>query len=502
MANENFNYTTRDFSTVKAELLDRATRALPEWTDRNSSDFMMALIDLWSYAADVLHFYVDRAAGEAFLPTATQRESVMAFANLYDYIPNPVSSAAATVTVYNSTAASVTLPAGTNFSGSANGKTFNFYSLYDSIVYSESSSTLSVKEGVKFTDQSVTSSGGSTTSNGLPRQQFTLFHKNVDPLTISVNVYEGANASAVEWRRVAYLSASSASDSVYTVYTAADGTVSVIFGNGVNGRIPPTNVSIRVTYSVTSGADGNVPVNAITSISSSSYPGVRVLSSTAGVGGTSAETIESMKTAIPRAIRSQGRAVTLSDFADLALKVSGVAKVTTSYAVGPSSTGGSVTAYVVPYQSGYSTSASTATTISVDQYIRDQVYIDLLGSAMLGVASIAVPSTITLTNVFLSVDLYVKENYVQQWVETAVSDAITAMFDFSKVSFGQVLTVGEFYRTILAVDGVDYAIITDFNTTGIGNGLAASGKITINDYQLPRKGVVSINSFNGVAPPA
>lgn len=492
-----FDYTTRDFSTIKSELLERATRSLPEWTDRNNSDFMMALIDLWSYAADVLHYYIDRAAGEAFLPTVTQRESVLAFANLYDYVPNGVSSAVATVSVYNS-GASVSLPLGTTFTAVSGGDNYGFYST--SAVSCEGSTTtvIPVRQGIRYLNQSVTSSSGKTTSDGTPSQQFSIFHKSVDPLSISVDVYEGTGGTPVTWRQVTRLVTSSASDNVYRVYASANGTVFVIFGNGVNGRIPPPNVDIKVSYAVTNGSKGNVGQNEIISISSGTYPGLRIASSSPAIGGSDAETIDSIKASIPRAIRTQGKAVTLSDFADLALGVYGVSKAVAQYSPGNNPTGGSVTVHVVPYQSDYATSASV---ISVDYALRERVYGELLNSAMLGVATIAVPNTVETTPIYVDLNLYVKENYVTEIVKESVDRSISSMFDFNVVTFGQVVNMGEFYRRVLAVDGVDYAVITAFNTTGDPNSISANGKIEVNAYKLPKKGEVTITAFGGVSPP-
>jgi hypothetical protein len=56
---------------------------------------------------------------------------------------------------------------------------------------------------------------------------------------------------------------------------------------------------------------------------------------------------------------------------------------------------------------------------------------------------------------------YVKES-VQDDVKTAIKD----LFSFSNVSFGQVVTLGTLYRTILDVSGVDYVTISQFTTTG------------------------------------
>lgn len=497
-----FDYTNRDYSTIRSELLERAGRTIPEWTDRNASDFMIALIDLWSYAADVLHYYVDRAAGEAFLPTATQRESVLAFANLYDYVPNGVSSAVASVNVSNGTGASVTLPLGTTFKAVDNGSNYGFYTTSDIVLpgleNGTTTTTVPVRQGIRYRNQSVTSTDGHTTSNGKPSQQFSIFHKNVDPLSITVNVLEGAGAAPTEWQQVQTLGTSSASDSVYRVYVTADGTSYVIFGNGVNGRIPAPNVEIKVSYAVSSGAAGNVPTNAITSFSSSVPTRVTVVGSTAATGGSDAEDIASIKSSIPRTIRTRNRAVTLSDFSDLALGVYGVSKAVAKYEVGSNPTGGSVTVHVVPYISDYATSASV---ISIDSNIRDRVYSTLIGSAMLGVSTIAVPSTVTTTPIYVGMDLYVKDNYITDLVKTKADAAVAALLSFDKVSFGQTLTIGEFYRAVLEVDGVDYVVIHTFNTTGTPNTIATNSRIIVDPYQLPKKGTVTIAASGGVAPP-
>jgi hypothetical protein len=57
-----FDYSSRDYSTIKSDLLARASRIAPEWTDRDPSDFGMVLVDLWSQMGDVLHYYVDPPA--------------------------------------------------------------------------------------------------------------------------------------------------------------------------------------------------------------------------------------------------------------------------------------------------------------------------------------------------------------------------------------------------------------------------------------------------------
>ncbi len=52
-------------------------------------DFGMALLDSWAVVCDVLSFYTDRIANEAYLPTAKQDRSVLELAHMVGYDPDP-----------------------------------------------------------------------------------------------------------------------------------------------------------------------------------------------------------------------------------------------------------------------------------------------------------------------------------------------------------------------------------------------------------------------------
>lgn len=98
-----FDYTSRDYLSIRQDLVNRAALNIEEWDTTDASEFGNVFIDLWAYMGDILHFYIDRAASETFLSTATQRESVLAIANLMDYQPASSRSARGTCTVTLST---------------------------------------------------------------------------------------------------------------------------------------------------------------------------------------------------------------------------------------------------------------------------------------------------------------------------------------------------------------------------------------------------------------
>ncbi len=83
------DWTARDSDDVKT------LTPLKNWTARDSDDLGIALFEMWAYLADILTFYQERTANEAFLRTALHRESVLRLAALLNYRPAPGAAAAA-----------------------------------------------------------------------------------------------------------------------------------------------------------------------------------------------------------------------------------------------------------------------------------------------------------------------------------------------------------------------------------------------------------------------
>ena len=64
-------------------------RPLQGLTTRDPGDASIALLDAWATVGDVLGFYQERIANEAYLRTATERRSVLELARLVGYAPRP-----------------------------------------------------------------------------------------------------------------------------------------------------------------------------------------------------------------------------------------------------------------------------------------------------------------------------------------------------------------------------------------------------------------------------
>src|SRR5271166_701480 len=104
-------------ASMLAALSDSSFPALAPLRTRDTTDFSIALLDAWSVALDILTFYQERFANEAFLRTAVDQRSVIELAALIGYQPSPGVAASAVLAFSLSNAPgspdNVLIPAGT-----------------------------------------------------------------------------------------------------------------------------------------------------------------------------------------------------------------------------------------------------------------------------------------------------------------------------------------------------------------------------------------------------
>tara|TARA_R100000388_G_scaffold94967_1_gene84550 strand:- start:436 stop:2229 length:1794 start_codon:yes stop_codon:yes gene_type:complete len=72
------NYTSRDFATIKTDLVDYARRYYPEtFRDFSINSFGSLMLDTVSYVGDILSFYLDYQVNETFLSTASEYDNIL-----------------------------------------------------------------------------------------------------------------------------------------------------------------------------------------------------------------------------------------------------------------------------------------------------------------------------------------------------------------------------------------------------------------------------------------
>jgi len=71
------NYTNRDFSTIKQDLVNHAKRNYPDiYKDFNEASFGSLMLDTVAYVGDIASFYLDYQVNESFLDTAVEYKNV------------------------------------------------------------------------------------------------------------------------------------------------------------------------------------------------------------------------------------------------------------------------------------------------------------------------------------------------------------------------------------------------------------------------------------------
>ncbi|KUL44730.1 hypothetical protein ADL22_12360 [Streptomyces sp. NRRL F-4489] len=481
------DYTARDFASLRAAMLDHATQVFPQWTGRATADFGVTLIEEIAYLGDILSYYLDAASREAFLPTATRRESIMDLARMLGYTPDVATAAAGTVVLATeaSQATAVTVPAGTKI-------TTAFIDALDRpLIYETTtavtlaaaggSASIPVTEGqtagitplliARDTPQQqeiLTEALG--TSTGRPEQRLVLAEGPA--LHDSIRLYVSTAQDAVPWRRVDSLLECGPTDLVFEVHTAADGQTIIVLGDGLAGAVPAAGQALHAAYRTGGGTVGNISANQLIDIADA-LPGVYIATSSAMTGGRDAESLESIRTNAPRAHRTQDRAVSLRDYADLALAVPGIAK---AKALATQTT--SVTVRVV--------GAANATPALE---LLDRVERYLQQRAVAGVRVTVAPGDLVRVNMGSEASpiiLGLYPNHRAADVARAGRRALQELLSDARSAFGQTIPISRVYRMLDSLPGVEYVKVPLFaRADGVQTG---AQDILCRDWEIPVPG--------------
>lgn len=481
------DYTSRDYFSLRQDLINRIKTRLPAWSGDNPADFGLALVEAFAYMGDVLNYYVDRVANESYLPTATQRQSVLNIAKSYGYFPAGYRASSLTLQFTNSGETDVTIPAGSQFTATINAEDTTFDLIFSTaeavtvpaaVAGVSGSETVTAFQYEQIADrpenaaQSLTDIAGELlgVSTGLPEQTYQLFENQVVEGSVEVWVQNGDIFE--KWQEVPHVIDYGPNDPVYSVTTDANNYVFVTFGDGVSGIIPTLNSVIKTRYLVGGGANGNIATNLVTEITY--VPGlsevelanltntIEVTNTTVGVGGASPEDIASIKLNAPKALTALNRAVSLNDYAALALQVSGSGK-----AKAVADIWSSVTIYVAPQRNqdsidqfpGYNANPAEGGVLLPEwTTLQGDIQEFLVNKTQLGVTVTVSPPTY----VPASVDVfYTKQaQYTDDAIETAIKRALVERFSYTNSNFNQIIHPEEIEALLRQIPGIVNARVT------------------------------------------
>lgn len=475
------SYDSRDYESIIRDLLRAIPFKTPDWTDHNASDQGIVLLELLAFVADVLHYYIDRAAGEAFLATALRRSSVVNLLKLIDYeLRGAVPSSVDVVFTLSQTyGTDVLIQAGTVLATSARRDevAILFETTEDLVIPAgEVEGTVAVEQGETVEDPL-------QDSEGIPYQRFTLTKSPV--VGGSVMLYWDEGAGDVLWDEVDSFERSRPGDRHFKTQRDENERVICILGDNVKGRIPVDGATARATYRIGGGAFGNVGARTITKVRSPIIHdavaiSVAVTNPTSASGGEDRQTIADARRMGPRTLRALYRAVTLPDFEALIEDFPGIAVASATEEPGESC-GCCVAIRALPTGGGVMSSA-----------LRDDLMAFLKVVKMAGQCVFAEDGA--TVQVDIAAQVFIGANFERPVVVQAIADEHAAFFalDSPATGFGQPVFISDIYGLLGAVEGVQRVELLHLSRRPVPRLEVWAGSAVFDPQHDPISGAVAI----------
>ena len=305
--------TELDFDDIKNNL----KVFLKNQTQFKDYDFegsgMNILLDTLAYNTHYLAYNTNMVANEMFLDSSSLRSSAVSHAKALGYEVGSARAPIATVNVVlDTTAATKTMPAGTAFSTTVDGTSYQFVTITDitsnNIGNAVNFDSTEIYEGTYVTTKYVVDSSDID-------QRFILTDPRSDTNTLTVKIQNSTtDTTTTTYTKATDISQLSSSSTVYYLQEIEAGRFEVYFGDGiVSAGLSDGNI-VQLQYVVTNKTETN---GASTFSSPSTIDGVTDITVTtvaSATGGAEPESINSIKLNAPLDYAAQGRAVTVSDY--------------------------------------------------------------------------------------------------------------------------------------------------------------------------------------------
>ena len=320
MGRASISYSNKDYESLRQELMARIPQLTDRWTDFNESDLGVVLLELFCGVGDMLAYYLDAQAAEAFLPTARQRQNVINLCKLIGYrLDTPVAATTSLrFALPSAMAEDVTVPAKTVCKARLDDGDVDFETAEDAVIpRGQLSMDVGARQGIRRSED--------FTGTGDRTQRFALSSTSIAQGSVQVKIGE------IDWEETRFFIDSAPDSKQFQVETDGLDVTWIVFGDGIHGAIPPAGETITVEYLETLGSDGNIGRGLITEIISPIYHnGTRidltVTNPAPSTGGSDSESLGHAKLQAPAELRSLWKAVTKDDYKALAEGFPGVAK--------------------------------------------------------------------------------------------------------------------------------------------------------------------------------
>ena len=506
MSNElpiQIDYTSRDYDSILADLKSLVNlRTNNAWTADDPSDLGTVLVESFAYMGDIMSYYIDRVANELSIDTATRRKTLVNLGLLYGYRVSGPTPATMEITFENISTTNIDIPVGTQVLATllyGNYTEVFFETLESATALSPgSTTTLTCQEGKTVNTDKPNLISETTNkplpvnlgaSTGLPDQKLSLFDKNI--VDSSVVVYVGQGVSFTPWKFADVLIEYGPTSLVFTTEIDEYGVTYIVFGDGVNGAIPPVGQAISALYRTSVGLSGNLSANTVDEVTfipgntlKSAVSYLSVSNAAASTGGADGDDLTQIRSKIKAAITTRRRAVTLADYENLVALVpqvgraKAISSVYTSVVIYlQSQNDGSVTPGLllgVPTSNWYSMATA------VETYMDDKKPV--------GTTITVEPPTYVPT--FITLDVQVKSSYNLTNVARSIRSAFInpgGLFSYEKATFGGAVSyaavIAKAYGIAAVTDG-GAVTVSQFNKIGALDLTVSTGGISLSDGEI------------------
>jgi hypothetical protein len=302
-----------DFDGIK-ENLKNYLKSQTQFQDYNfEGSGLSVLLDVLAYNTHYNAVYTNLAINEMFLDTASKRSSVVSLAKMLGYVPRSSKCAIARVNIRvvptnNSPSPFVSLPSLSSFATSVNDDSYLFYT--------RESYSARLDAGA-YTFNNVELYEGTPLDYTFEFQddiRFIIPNDKIDTSTLRVRVQESSTGAFTTYNYSNEITSVEKESRVFFLKEVEENKYEIYFGDGIIGYKPANGNRVQVDYfrcseSAVNGANTFTLQGSISSVGQ-----VSITTTQAASGGSSSESVESIRSNAPINYSAQNRAVTAEDY--------------------------------------------------------------------------------------------------------------------------------------------------------------------------------------------
>jgi predicted phage baseplate assembly protein len=327
-----------------------------------------------------------------------------------------------------------------------------------------------VTQGETVKDEVLGSSDGSALQSFALRKKPLTYVPSTDPEGVSaVESTLNVQVNTVRWNERPNLLGSRPDSQDYTTTLDDSGQTTVVFGDGINGARPPSGKdNIHARYRNGLGVSGNVATGGIAQLIDNLDGLQSVSNPQPASGGADQENISQIRVNAPNSVRTFGRAVSLADYAAVALSYPGIAKATASWVHRDEN----LKAVPQPY---IALTLATADRVPLAQQpnLKSKLRSFLDARRDPNIPLRILDFSAVFIDVALSIDI--DERSPHQATLTSVQSALdpavpTGYFSFDRLNFGESIHLSALYAAVQAIQGVKDATVRTFRRMDLDAG--------------------------------